>query len=509
MSYRTCNFFPETRPPFASVIRRRFRWSVWGAAIALLAAANVPGLARLLYARIPSESGRRTTLFCQAALGQLRDVRVAHGIPGSGAAGYVTGFTRPDSRVVMHIQAAGGLYQAVIRYNSPAQKGFVLTLNGEQYSGMFPPSGRGFRDYQAGLVELKTGANTVWVGGGWDYYNIDRVKFIPAYAAPRPGRVSPVLCDPDATPQARALMRHLAAGFGRRMLLGTYSTHDAAYDRSVTGVSPSIIGGDLINYSPSRLARGQPVDHESSRMIRMARKGYIVTLSWHWNDPTGLIDHDYTNAAGKLVHAHWWFGFYTKSTTFNLANVLAHPNGRDYKLMISNIDAIAVQLLKFQRAGIPVLWRPLHEASGGRFWWGAHGPGPFKKLWRLLYRRLTYHFHLHNLIWVYTSGGTGKWFSGNQYVDIVGVDQYPKDTRDPLVRLWNNCRRNFPHKLLAVSEYGGVVDAQREFKFGVYWDYAVSWSGYTRPNHTARHRLQRIYHQSVVWTHAQVKHWGY
>lgn len=196
-------------------------------------------------------------------------------------------------------------------------------------------------------------------------------------------------------------------------------------------------------------------------------------------------------------------------STFNLAHVLAHRNSKDYKLMISNIDAIAAQLLKFKRAGIPVLWRPLHEASGGWFWWGAHGPKPFKQLWRLLYRRFTHHFGLHNLIWVYTTSGTGKWFPGNRFVDIAGVDQYPKDMRDPLVGLWNNCRPNFPRKLLAVSEYGGVVDARREFQFGVYWDYAISWSGYTRPMHISGRLLRQLYHRSNVLTHVQVKQWGY
>ena len=37
-----------------------------------------------------------------------------------------------------------------------------------------------------------------------------------------------------------------------------------------------------------------------------------------------------------------------------------------------------------------------------------------------MYDRLTYHFHLHNLIWVYTTAGTGARYAGNKYVAIVG-----------------------------------------------------------------------------------------
>lgn len=139
----------------------------------------------------------------------------------------------------------------------------------------------------------------------------------------------------------------------------------------------------------------------------------------------------------------------------------------------------------------------------------AHRPKPFKTLSRLLYRRLTHHLGLHNLILVYTTSGTGKWFPGNRYVDIVGTDQYPKNAIDPLIHVWNNCRRHFRHKLLAITEYGGVVDARRNFKFGVYWDYAVSWSGFTRSNHISGRALRRMYHQPNVLTHAQVKQWGF
>ena len=42
------------------------------------------------------------------------------------------------------------------------------------------------------------------------------------------------------------------------------------------------------------------------------------------------------------------------------------------------MDAIALQLKKVASNNIPVLWRPLHEAAGGWFWWGAKGAEPFK-----------------------------------------------------------------------------------------------------------------------------------
>ena len=70
-----------------------------------------------------------------------------------------------------------------------------------------------------------------------------------------------------------------------------------------------------------------------------------------------------------------------------------------------------------------MLWRPLHEASGGWFWWGAHGPDPFKQLWELMFRRFTEVHELHNLIWVYTADPTAHhdWYPGDDMVDVVGA----------------------------------------------------------------------------------------
>lgn len=67
-----------------------------------------------------------------------------------------------------------------------------------------------------------------------------------------------------------------------------------------------------------------------------------------------------------VVGKEWWRGFYTDSTDFNIATAMANPGGANYTLLLRDIDAIAKQLLRLQDAGVPVLWRPLHEAEGMR-----------------------------------------------------------------------------------------------------------------------------------------------
>lgn len=65
-----------------------------------------------------------------------------------------------------------------------------------------------------------------------------------------------------------------------------------------------------------------------------------------------------------MVGKEWWRGFYTDSTDFNIATAMANPGGANYTLLLRDIDIIAKQLHRLQDAGVPVLWRPLHEAEG-------------------------------------------------------------------------------------------------------------------------------------------------
>lgn len=74
----------------------------------------------------------------------------------------------------------------------------------------------------------------------------------------------------------------------------------------------------------------------------------------------------------------WWRGFYADSVTFDLEKALSDTESEEYKLLLADIDTIAVQLQRLKDAHVPILFRPLHEAEGGWFWWGAKGPEPGK-----------------------------------------------------------------------------------------------------------------------------------
>jgi len=417
-------------------------------------------------------------------------------IPGYTGKGYVGHFEHEGDKIVWTIPAAhSGIYQVTIHYASPgAEKGYDLVANGTKYGGMFSPTGNAFAAHDGGKIELTDGANTFGIEKGWGWYYIDSVDLTPVKVDGRIKKPSDALSDPKATPAARKLMRYLVQQYGKHTLTGQVNADDTEYIRANTGKTPAIMGGDLIDYSPSRVAHGSN-SSESERLIEAAHAGQIVTLLWHWNAPTDLVDKENdTTADGKPINHAWYRGFYTDSTTFDVEKALADPKSEDYALILRDIDTIAVQLKKFSDAGVPVLWRPLHESSGGWFWWGAKGPEPFKKLWLLMYDRLTNLHNLHNLIWVYSGGEKQEWYPGDKYADVVGIDMYPSDTGDPLSSTWETLTTQYGgRKPLALCEFGGVPDIDKMKRFGVRWAYFASWGGDLGPKKVTKETLKRIY----------------
>lgn len=173
----------------------------------------------------------------------------------------------------------------------------------------------------------------------------------------REQKISGYLVNKDVTSEARELMTYLAERYGLGVLSGQQDYGNLNWINENTGRKPAVIGFDLMDYSPSRTERGA-ISQEIRDAIAWHQQGGIVTLCWHWNAPTHLVDEP-----GK----EWWRGFYTNATTYDLASALAHSESQEYTLLIRDIDAIALQLQELKDAGVPVLFRPLHEAEGGWF----------------------------------------------------------------------------------------------------------------------------------------------
>jgi mannan endo-1,4-beta-mannosidase len=281
--------------------------------------------------------------------------------------------------------------------------------------------------------------------------------------------VSPQLIDPAASRNARELMRYLTSSYRRAVISGQQGRAEADHMAAMTGRAPAILGLDLMDYSPSRVEHGASSDAIEQAIAWWRDEGGIVTLSWHWNAPSGLLD------SGDWP---WWKGFYSEATTFDLGKAMSDRASAERRLLVRDIDAIATQLQRLEDAGVPVLWRPIHEASGRWFWWGDHGPARYLALWRLLYDRLVNHHRLHNLIWVW-NGQHGAWYPGDAYVDVAAEDIYG-DKRDygPMEGEYLAATGYAGmKKLVALSETGTLPDPERLRASRARWSWFMLWSG--------------------------------
>ena len=334
----------------------------------------------------------------------------------------------------------------------------------------------------------------------------------PDAVSPELYEVEPVLCNPDPSPEAQMLMDWMCEIYGQKIISGQY-LDEWQYGKelkavaSVTGgLYPALVGLDLLNYSPSSVSlgtHGVSVD----QAIDYWRQGHIITFCWHWVPPVRYLDTSGNN---------WWGGFYTENTTIDLGRIMNGEDPEGYDLLVSDIDAIAGQLTRLRDAGVPVLWRPLHEASGGWFWWGASGPEPYLKLYRLMYDRLTNVHGLNNLIWVW-NGQDAAWYPGDDVVDMIGTDIYAgKHAHDTQEKAFLECAGwSGTRKIILMSECGCVPSPVKCRNDGVMWSSWAVWcyefvqkNGVYNGEYTSPELLEMFYGQEYVVTLKDVPAFG-
>ena len=438
----------------------------------------------------------------EAEQGDLFGVNVASSNTGFSGTGYVTGIDGATDKISLTFMAKAGLYELGIGYASPYDdKGVDFQVNDDKGSTMLKQTPTGFSSASGGKFLLKEGLNNVTIYRGWGYFDIDYIQLTPT-TAPLPTKPPKTLVDARPSLSTKGLFSYLVDQYGSKVLAGQHD--DVEYVLEKTGKEAALASFDLIEYSPTRAQYGSTPSRTSEAIIDWAKKADgrgIVSLMWHWNAPTDLIN----QAPDKL----WWRGFYTDATTFDIAAVLADKNGERYQLLLRDIDVIAAQLKKFQDADVPVLWRPLHEAPGGWFWWGAKGSGPFKELWRLMYDRMTNYHQLHNLIWVYAGTDTFNpdWYPGDQYVDIGGEDIYADPTAN-MSSNWASAQSQLNgKKMVALTETGNLPNMDKVRGFATWWSWFSVWTGTDWIRKQPIDQLKAVYNDVDVITRDELPNW--
>lgn len=209
-----------------------------------------------------------------------------------------------------------------------------------------------------------------------------------------------------------------------------------------TGKRVAIAGGayDALMPSPAPLSRLLAVN---------------AVMKAHW-DRGGLVE------LGVAAHNPWSGGPANdpKLNGHRLVEAVT-PGTAANKAWMRQLDDVAAALADLQDSGVVVLWRPFPEFNGDWFWWGAAPDGAdYVALWRHMHDYLVGTKKLDNLIWIWAATReSGPWvqpidkyYPGDAYVDIVGIDIY-NDTLDAAaVKAYRELSRH--GKPFALAEYG-------------------------------------------------------
>ena len=273
------------------------------------------------------------------------------------------------------------------------------------------------------------------------------------------------------------------------------------YKRS--GHYPAIGGFDMLFATGGHHEEGWFKGYTENNLVmteQLWKMGGIPTYTWHWKvgeDTVFYTKDTYPNngfnASGCTEGVK---GTSENNTCFNYTKAFKgdkckeiNEASQEYKDIVADIDIVSGYFKELQEKGIAVVWRPLHEASGGWFWWGAGSPECYVQLYRLVFNRMVGTNKLTNLIWVWNintdpslgydySALNAAWYPGDDYVDIVAVDIY-----DPLIN--HNSGANYfnkmvsdvgTNKMIALSENGAIPDVDSIAEDKAYWSYWMTWS---------------------------------
>ena len=300
-----------------------------------------------------------------------------------------------------------------------------------------------------------------------------------------------MLANGGASQEAYNLYNYLWAMYGTKTLssasINEYlNINECEWIKKWTGEYPAILNVDYkyLNISPSQQLNYATI--EGTVADWWAANG-IVSACWHWLVPTAEGSKAYTYEGAK--------------TTLKVSNMLIEGTWENAAMM----DALAemASLLKvYQKQGIPIIWRPLHEASGNNnsaqasgkpvFWWGYEGAEVYKKLWQKVFLYFQSE-GLDNLIWVWhTQLEDIDYFPGDKYVDMIACDVYDALSPTKALGIWRKASEQFPHRMVSLCEMGRMCSMTAQMDSGIMWSYFMPW--YDNNNNLT----EGFYHQNAT-----------
>lgn len=297
----------------------------------------------------------------------------------------------------------------------------------------------------------------------------------------------------DATESAQKLYNFLAVNYGVKTIAGIQTGEmpsgefkslpdiDSFYVH--TGKYPTLTGFDFL-FATGKMANQDWYKQYTQNAIDAAKDlwnlGGIPAFTWHWKDPSDQVDAFYATQAS--AGAGQDFTTYDFTQGFNdpacTANCTWNTSSTVYSQLKSDIDEIAAYFLDLQQAGVAAIFRPVHEASGGWFWWGLRRGAAFQALYKLIYDEMNAQ-GVKNLVWVWNPeyAKDTDWNPGKEYYDIISLDIYEAyDYSSKFLSAHKELVTNFgTDKILAVSENGPIPDISAMAEANARWSWWMPW----------------------------------
>ena len=258
----------------------------------------------------------------------------------------------------------------------------------------------------------------------------------------------------------------------------------------ITGEYPAIWSGDFLFESDEIGLRQNLVNIAKAQWAA----GSLVSLIWHVCPPTtgSSCGWDSNGVLSHLSDAQW-----TQLTT----NGTALNNAWKARL-----DEIVPYLQQLKDAGIPVLWRFLHEMNDGWSWWGGRpGAAGSAKLYQLSHDYLVGTKGLTNLIWVWNlkdtdASGYSSYYPGSSYVDVVSLDPWVKNY--PSTTDYNTLAGIAGSKPMSLAEVG-VLPTAAQLAAQPKWVWFNVWSEYLTSSNSNT-TIQNLYFNSRTLHQGQI-----
>ncbi len=287
------------------------------------------------------------------------------------------------------------------------------------------------------------------------------------------------------------VLNFLKENFGKKTIMGAMANvsvdqKEAGYCKKELGKTPAIYTIDMIHLQYSW---GKGYYANVSKFVDHYNNGGLVAISWHMMVPTNESTAKYNSTAEK----DWSYN--TKN--FSADNAMTEGTWEN-TFFTKMLDDGYTYLNRYKEAGVPVLFRPLHEAPGKWFWWGYKGAATFKKLWKYVYDYYT-NKGLDNLIWVYTTAHvwdsslssvtSTSWYPGDDMVDVVAFDQYGGTGAESFNKYYNIMQTKYPGKIIAQGECGNGDNGKikldtftKQWEAGCRWSWIMPWYSYNCTN---------------------------